>query len=90
MAEILSLATEGVKKTRMASLSNTNFNMMNKYLESLVSRGFIKDNGGFFFTTPSGFEFLDKYDTLVNAWNDDQKKKNTMEVQVSRRALLHF
>ncbi len=85
MAEILGLATGGVNKTRMIYLSNTNFNMMKKYLEPLVSRGFIKRIGGLYYTTPSGFEFLEKYNTLMNGWKNYERKKNTLVLQVSTR-----
>ncbi len=86
IAEILELATNGIKKTPLVHLSNINFNMLEKYLEPLMEKGFIENSGGLFYTTPVGYEFLNLYDSLKDALRNDDKKYYTEEM----RATPHF
>jgi len=82
IAEILKLSTNGMKKTQLVYSSNINFNMLNKYLEPLMAKGFIELSGGLYYTTPGGFEFLYMYDKLMNVWKNGEKKNYAEEMQV--------
>ena len=63
-AEILKLAKDGSKKTRLVYLTNSNFSIMKKYIRTLIENGFIELSNGQIFTTEKGFEFLEKYKDL--------------------------
>jgi predicted transcriptional regulator len=63
-AEILNVATCGVKKTKLVYQANLNFKLIKKYLNSLMERGFIEESKGLYYTTNEGIEFLDKYNEL--------------------------
>lgn len=73
IAEIIKHSTKGTKKTQLVYLSNINFNMLNKYIEPLMAKGFIDLSGGLYHTTPAGFEFLNMYDALMNVWKNGEK-----------------
>lgn len=69
VAEILRLAQDGSKKTRIVYMTNLNFNMLNKYMGVLIDKGFIECSDDKFFTASRGLEFLDRYEELMNVWS---------------------
>ena len=81
IAEILKHSTNGTKKTQLVYSSNINFNILNKYLEPLMARGFIEPSGGLYYTTPAGFEFLYMYDALMNVWKNGEHKNYAEEMR---------
>ena len=74
IAEILQRSTRDIKKTQLVFLSNTNFTLINRYLEPLMAKDFIQLSGGLYFTTPTGYEFLNMYDTLMDIWKNGGEK----------------
>ena len=61
MADILSTAREGVRKTRIIYGANLNFNRAERYILFLEERGLIKNSGAVYETTEKGKEFLHEY-----------------------------
>lgn len=67
IGEILSLATDNVKKTSIVYRANLNFNLVNKYLNLLIQEGLISSTTGSarnFKTTEKGLEFLKAYKNM--------------------------
>jgi predicted transcriptional regulator len=71
MANILSAAKRGAKKTRIMYKCNLSHSQLQVYLQILLEMGFLssspKKEGAkqnYFKTTSKGFEFLDAYRTL--------------------------
>jgi len=67
--EVLSLAQDGVKRTRLVYLTNINFSMLGRYLNVLFRMGLIVDKGKMLVTTPRGVRFVEKYDEFRSKWN---------------------
>jgi len=71
MANILSVANKGTKKTRIMYRCNLSHKQLQVYLQLLLDMGFLtfhsKKEGAklnYFRTTSKGFKFLDAYHTL--------------------------
>ena len=67
IGEILSLATNGAKKTSIVYRANLNFNVVNRYLDLLIQEGLINpavSSTGKFKITKKGIEFLEAYKNL--------------------------
>jgi predicted transcriptional regulator len=64
VADILSIAKCGAKKTRIVYGANINFKLLQKYLEELEEAGLIVngvDRKGFIKTTEKGVRYLSHY-----------------------------
>lgn len=67
MGEILSLATDGARKTEILYRANLNFNVVNRYLDLLIREGLISptpDSARKYKATEKGLEFLKAYKNL--------------------------
>lgn len=67
IGEILSLATDGARKTEIIYRVNLNFNVVNKYLNLLIQEGLINptpDSARKYKATEKGLEFLKAYKNL--------------------------
>ena len=67
MGEILSLATDGARKTEILYRANLNFNVINRYLNLLIQEGLISltaDSARKLKTTEKGLGFLKAYKNL--------------------------
>lgn len=67
MADILRVASEPVRKTRIVYQANLNFEIIPEYLERLTERGLIRREGDRYHTTQQGRRFIDDYARL-SAW----------------------
>lgn len=65
-ADILAVAREGVRTTRIVYQANLNFKIVKKYLQRLKENGLLKKEDGFFVTTPKGAQFIEQYKGLVS------------------------
>jgi len=66
-AEILQLAREGARKTRIVYGANLNFKLLNRYLDQLERIGLVTSHAGegsLIRTTEKGMRFLDCYSGL--------------------------
>jgi predicted transcriptional regulator len=66
-ADMLQIARVGARKTHLVYEANLNFKMAKRYLQKLMTRGFLVLEAGHYFTTEKGAEFLTRYDELHNA-----------------------
>lgn len=67
IGEILSLATDGAKKTSIVYRANLNFNLVNRYLNLLLREGLIGLTEGStrkYKTTEKGLDFLKAYKNM--------------------------
>lgn len=73
MGEILSLATDGARKTEIIYRANLNFNLVNRYLSLLIREGLIsltRSSARKLETTEKGLEFLKAYENLKGVAGD--------------------
>jgi predicted transcriptional regulator len=64
IADILSVADNGVKKTEMVYKANVNFKRIEEYLSFLVEKGLLEPVNGKYRTTAKGKEYLRDYQIL--------------------------
>ncbi len=79
--EILSLAQNGVKRTRLVYQTNINFSMLRRYLNVLFRMGLIEDKGRMLVTTPRGVRFVEEYDEFRSKWNFYEEFENSKKVE---------
>lgn len=67
LQEIMRLAGQGQKKTRIMYGANLSYDMLNKYLEFLLAKGLITNDAasGKFGVTPTGYEFMRDLDKVT-------------------------
>lgn len=63
IADILTIAKKGAKKTHIMYKANMSYRMLSKYLSYLIKMKFLS-RGASFHTTEKGLEFLRAYKTL--------------------------
>lgn len=64
-ADILRLARDGSRVTRLVYQGNLNFTFIKGYLRNLIGRGFMEQDGRIYLTTEAGLDWLKRYDDLV-------------------------
>jgi len=70
-AEILQIAKDGAKKTRIVYGANLNFKIVEKYLRRLIENGLLDMmDERRFITTRKGAQFLKQYRVLVEPMNE--------------------
>ena len=70
-ADILRLSEGGAKKTRIVYQANLNFKMVKRYLDKLLEKEFLEQNGDQFFQTEKGSRFIERYEALPPAFIRD-------------------
>jgi predicted transcriptional regulator len=61
VADVISVAGQGGRRTRIMYLANLSHLLLKRYLADVVRVGFLRTVGEEFSVTPKGQEFLDKY-----------------------------
>lgn len=61
IADILRVAGQGSKKTRIMYLANLSYLLLRKYLDDTVRLGFLKSDGNLYEITDQGQVFLDHF-----------------------------
>lgn len=64
-ADILRVAREGARKTRIVYGANLNFTVIVPYLSDLTARGKLVQKGPYFHTTPKGEEHIKLVEALT-------------------------
>jgi len=64
IADILSVALKGAKKTEIVYKANINFKRIEKYLPYLMEKGLMEHTNGVYCTTEKGKEFLRDYQNM--------------------------
>lgn len=84
IADIISVAENGAKKTRIMYFANLSYKLLTKYLEDTVKVGFIQADDSGYKTTGKGRLFLEKYAQFSSKYskfvNDLEALKFEMEV----------
>lgn len=65
-ADLLNIARDGARKTRLVYQGNLNFAIIKRYLERLLKKGFMEVSDGFYFTTDKGVSFIDSFGLLMD------------------------
>lgn len=68
--DILKVAEQGAKKTRLVYQANLNFRIVKKYLNLLLERGLIEHKNGHYFTTDEGSYWMTNYSNVVAPMKD--------------------
>lgn len=74
IADILTAANRGSKKTKLVYATNTNFVLMKEYLQMLEKRGLVLEYDAMIYTTDAGKEYLLYYDGLTQLLNNNIKE----------------
>ena len=75
-ADILRLAINGAKMTRLVYQANTNFSKIKSYLDLLSEKGLIESHNDSLYTTDKGIEYIEKYEELIQVINSLENKKS--------------
>lgn len=70
--DILVLAINGARKTRLVYGSNLNFSLIKDYLADLIARGMITLTGTKYITTDRGLEFIRKMASVESIYQFSQ------------------
>jgi predicted transcriptional regulator len=73
VADVLDVAVEGAKKTRIMRSANLSHDLLKKYLEDAVGLGLLRANDGSYETTEKGREFLKLYAQFLSRYSRLQK-----------------
>jgi len=60
-ADVLKVARSPQRKTHLVYKANLNFGIVNKYINYLVEKGWLRKDDKFYSTTEEGEEFLDAF-----------------------------
>ena len=85
-ADILEIAREGSRKTRIMYLGNLSFDLLQKYLEMLVEFGLVEVKNGAdktYVATEKGRQFLEDFHELQKHAEVVEVKKRTLESSLS-------
>jgi predicted transcriptional regulator len=84
IADVISAAEKGAKKTRIMYFANLSYRLLQKYLGDTVKVGFIRESGGGYESTEKGRIFLERYTEFSGKYsklvNDFEALKFEMEV----------
>lgn len=78
--DILKVAESGARKTRLVYGANLNFNIVKKYLELLLEKGFIELKDEHYFTTDRGHYWMMNYNQLVLPMRDIRPQAETPQL----------
>jgi predicted transcriptional regulator len=82
-ASMLEIAKQGVRKTQLMYLGNLSFELLQKYLNSLIQAGLIdmksEENQYVYRTTQKGLQFLKDYQELQKYASLFDSKKSVLE-----------
>jgi len=58
LSDVLQVAKDGAKKSHIVYQSNLNFGIVKDYLKTLITNGFLAQEGIIFKTTAKGFDYI--------------------------------
>jgi len=65
-ADLLGIACEGSKKTRLVYQGNLNFNVIKPYLIRMLNAGLMELADGIYYTTEKGRRFINRFNELMD------------------------
>jgi predicted transcriptional regulator len=81
IADILSAAIRGAKKTRIMYVANLSYRLLEKYLEETVNIGFIRLNNNGYEVTEKGRIFLEKYSQFSSRYSVLERQLDDMKFE---------
>ena len=84
-ADIIGIASNGSRKTRIMYLGNLSFDLLEKYLDMLVNYGLIEKKNGSgttYVATDKGRRFLEDFNELQKHSEIVQTKKRSLETSL--------
>jgi len=79
-ADIIEIAKDGTRKTRIMYLGNLSFDLLQRYLDLLLSFGLIQvRNGRGYIATEKGLHFLEEYRELRRLSEMAESKRRALE-----------
>jgi predicted transcriptional regulator len=60
-ADILKVAKDGARKTKIVYKANLNFKIFKKHMNTLMKKGLLDTSDHYYFTTKQGINFLEYY-----------------------------
>ena len=85
IADMLSIAYHGAKKTHIMYQANLSFKVASKYLRDLLDAKLITYNDNLLAITHKGLDFIDKYDEYLRLKND---LENLLKLINNRKTVL--
>ena len=88
-ADILEIARNGARKTRIMYMGNLSFDLLQKYLDMLVKFGLVEVHGGAeksYLATDKGRRFLDDFYELRRHLEMVKTKTRALEESLTARA----
>ncbi len=83
LADIVKVAGNGCKKTKIMYLANLSFVLLNKYLKDALHVGFLQSDGEQYLMTKKGEDFLERYQQFSSRYSafkaDVEKLKSEAE-----------
>ena len=64
MADMISTAKGGARKTQLVYKCNLNFSIVKRYIADLLEQGFMYFNAPFYYSTEDGEAYLTRYEAL--------------------------
>ena len=77
--DMLSVATEKCKKTRILYDAHLNYLLLEKYLSVLLKNGLLEIDGSFYLVTWKGKDFLQKYEDYLERCSRIDKEITDMQ-----------
>lgn len=87
-ADIIGIASNGSRKTRIMYLGNLSFDLLEKYLDMLVNYGLIERRNGTettYIATEKGRKFLEDFNELQKHSEIAETKKRSLEESLESR-----
>ncbi len=81
LASILEATGSGATKTRIMFRANLSFKLLEKYLDAVISAGFVRFEGSIYALTDLGREFLKQYKNFHDRHVEAQKLLETLDYE---------
>jgi predicted transcriptional regulator len=79
IADILRIAAEGARKTRIMYVANLSYSILDKYLEETTDLGFVQAGMNRYEITEKGRTFLEKYTEFSSKYSSVERLIECME-----------
>jgi len=73
IADVLSVASKGARKTRIMYVANLSYKLLEKYLAETTGMGFMRFNNDYYEVTERGLAFLEKYNGYSSKYSSIDK-----------------
>jgi predicted transcriptional regulator len=87
IADILKVAREGAKKTKIMYIANLSYSLLEKYLRETTAMGFLSHDDSAYQVTEKGLVFLEKYDDFSSKYSrvENEVQKMLFEKEALER-----